>query len=393
MTRVSRRLRPVLVLLLASVLAGCGTLVDMGKDRPVERRRIFLNDPAANDSLPATLVTNGLSVVLRPGKNYRLSFRAASPDAQLDFYVRSEGGYTFQKTIDPESSGTLRSFLLQPTRSTADFYVVFLRAPGGGMAVPPDSIRLVPADTALSSTLAVRLHMVRQLTGLPGDSAKAAYAQAFNVKLREVYAAQGILVDTSTSIVEPDAPPLAVDFGAAGVTLPGTRRSGAVNIYLVDDITSNLEGATVLGFAPREALDLSTSGESRVVLNVRGGSASAMAVTAAHEIGHFLGLRHTSATEQDRGFDRDESNRDDGFASTPFCSALLKRPAGMTEIVLDGPDGMPYCLRVTGSQTDCGCSLEERRNLMYPYRCPGVTQETIGDDQARFIQSNLRAFQ
>src|SRR5690606_37655351 len=133
---------------------------------------------------------------------------------------------------------------------------------------------------------------------------------------------------------------------------PGERRSGAINIYLVDNIDAGDVDGTILGFAPREAFDLSGDAESRVILNARGGSASAMATTAAHEIGHFLGLRHTSATLLDREYDNDESNRNDGFASTPFCNALEKSSA-RSDAVIRVRGGRPYCLRTTGTAATC----------------------------------------
>lgn len=380
--------------MLGLLVSGCGSIVDMGGgSRTIDPRRMFVNDPALNALLPSSIVDQGVFFVLQPGKPYTLHVRNGSAGV-LDFWEQT-GNNSFGRleVLTGTTQGGDRNFALQApeSRDSAAFYVAFFRATSGAQLPAPESVRLFPADTSLQSdTLSVRLLMVRQLTGYADSAAKAAYAQLFHAKLKSVYAAYGITVDTSTLVVEPNSAPLTVSFDTVLPALPGARLAGAINLYLVDNIQSDRTGAgsTVLGFAPREALDLSTNRESRVLLNVRGGDPVDMAVTAAHEIGHFLGLRHTTATQVDRDADGDESNRNDGFASTPFCPALEKRPPA--EIILPGNGGRPYCLRVAGTSITCGC--DDRNNLMYPYQCQ-VTQETLGSDQQVFLRRNLRLYQ
>jgi hypothetical protein len=386
---------------LGLLLSGCGELVDMGRNRDVDPRRVYVNDAAANDSLPSTFVKEGLLFVLQPGKSYRLRLKTPVATDSMVLYIRGSGGtFTpFQTLGSTAQSANLRIFSLQaPTnKTTADYYLAFLRGGGGGPATMPDSVRLVPVDTVQADTIAVRLLMVRQLTspvssGYMNDAAKALYARNFHNELRSIYAAYGVTVDTSTVIVETSGEPLTVTFDGSSFPIPGTRRQNAVNIYLVDSIRSEGSQGMILGFAPREAIDLATNPESRVVLNVRGGSAVEMAVTAAHEIGHFLGLRHTTATLQDRGFDRDESNRDDGFRSTPYC-AILEKPSVQSparEIVVQGPGGAAYCLRVAGVSATCNCP--DVGNLMYPYGCNPAGQKALGADQRVFMRNNLRLY-
>jgi len=387
-------------LLAAALVSGCGTLIDLGRSGEVDPRRAYLNDQAANDSLPSTLITEGLLLVLQPGgKQYRLRTPGGSASDPLDLYTRNaSGGFTFQQSIAGTASGGGAQYTLSgvTSKSTADYYLVFLRGTNGMPVTRPDSVKFIPVDTAGATSVSVRLHMVRKLRGLSNAAAKGAYANAFHAELKTVFQAYNIAIDTSTAIVEPDGDSLTIVFNGDAVALPGTKQAGAINIYLVNSIEGGSEGATVVGFAPREAFDLSTNEESRIVLNVQGGSASSMAVTAAHEMGHFLGLRHTSATETDRGFDNDESNRDDGFSSTPYCVDLTKRAvtgagdAGSRNIEVKGRDGRAWCLRVTGTAVTCACA--DVNNLMYPYKCQ-ATQKTLGADQQRFIRNNLRVFQ
>jgi hypothetical protein len=374
----------------AFLLAGC--LVNMGRNNTVDPRRLFLNDVAANDSLPSTFLKEGLIFVLQPGDSYRLRLKSAAVTDSVVFYARNTNGeFSPLSSIGgTDAGGGFRSFAVAPSKSTPDYYLAFLRAANGGTASLPDSVRLVVTDTTPATQIAVRLLMVRGLSGLTNDSLKAEYAQAFHTELRSVYAAYGITIDTSTVIVEPTGTALTLVFNGDFVSLPGERRTDGINMYLVDSIRNEGSAGMVVGFAPREAFDLAASGESRIVLNVRGGSAASMAVTAAHEMGHFIGLRHTTATTTDRGFDEDESNRDDGFASTPYCSSLEKRAASPAEReeIIRGPRGRAYCMRVTGTALTCGCS--DAPNLMFPYACNPAGQKSLGADQQKFVRTNLR---
>lgn len=383
----------------AALLSACGDLVDMGGGRDVNPRRLYVNDAARNDSLPPGIVSEGVLFVLQPGKPYELRLKTSSPGDVLDFRERAASGAfpEYQKL-----SGTVRdgyvAYSLEPTKETAEYYYAFLlRADGSGApGTPPDSaVRLVPVDAAPAESLAVRLLMVRELTspttaGFMDAAEKADYARAFHTELRNIYAEYGIAVDTSTLIVEPTVAPLAVSLDTADIAIPGTRRENAVNIYLVDALSSETTEGLILGFAPRESIDLHTDTESRVLINVRGGSATEMAVTAAHEMGHFFGLRHTSATERDRGYDRDESNRDDGFPLTPFCSILRKEAAGgagSRVVTARARDGRAFCLRVAGVSNTCDCP--DAGNLMYPYGCNSANQKALSADQRTFLRVNM----
>ena len=121
-----------------------------------------------------------------------------------------------------------------------------------------------------------------------------------SAQLTGLAASSGVLspVFDSASVVFP--------FNSTVTQLPGKRIPGCANLYLVDSISIGNPGdglvGTMLGFAPREGVDLDQDVKSRVILSNphRLGTAfSYLAVTAAHELGNLLGLRHTVSTRHD----------------------------------------------------------------------------------------------
>lgn len=62
-------------------------------------------------------------------------------------------------------------------------------------------------------------------------------------------------------------------------------------------------------------------------------NAERIVYTALHEIGHFFGLRHTTATRSDQDSNGDYSIYDDGFSDTPYC---FEKPSNKAFLVKKG---------------------------------------------------------
>ncbi len=216
------------------------------------------------------------------------------------------------------------------------------------------------------------------------------------------------------SIVTPDSAAAVLNFGPTFVPLPGTRVANAANLYLVDNITFTgaPSGESVLGFSPREVVDMSTDEDSRVILSAQGAIASggtssitsgipSLATTTAHELGHFFGLRHPTATTVDLENDNDGSNQDDGFASTPVCTELTK-PAAGENIVTAAYNKRAYCLYMASATicpptTPVNCNTLAT-NLMFAYSYPSCSispksQRVLTSEQQVFFRRNLALLQ
>jgi hypothetical protein len=220
--------------------------------------------------------------------------------------------------------------------------------------------------------------------------ARAAFAEAVLRGMDTLFSAYGLDFIGTWEDVNPTGPSVAVEFGNSFHPLPGIRRTGAAHLYVVDSIY--LQGASpgsgsILGFAPREAVDLHQDPESRVVLNVRMRIPSVVANTAAHELGHFFGLRHTTASDLDMQYDDDFSNLDDGFLSTPVCPIPLSKSSAVPAFSAERsarPQFQYVAAPVFPSPAVCG----DVSNLMFPYACED--QVLLTSEQQVFLRRNLR---
>lgn len=125
-------------------------------------------------------------------------------------------------------------------------------------------------------------------------------------------------------------------------------------------------------------------------------SDSLIANTMAHEIGHFLGLRHTTATANDILSGDDRSIQDDGLASTPFneaCFSTFNRlkgdshPGCQTIWMRHGHHNIQY--RITKLTQAALSDCPDAGNLMFPTVVPGVEQVEFESEQGDIIDKTL----
>lgn len=378
-----------------SILSSCTPI--MLEEERVGDRRVYVNDKAPNDSLARDLLDDGVKFVLQPGKAYLFSVLTDRTSDVLDVHSLHGSGRRSFKKINAIHDGSRQIFALTSTLSAANFFTARLLT--GDQAGALSSIREVSLESsegAYYDTLRVKLLFIRTLKNLPDAAAKNRFAAAFFEEMSLVLRPYGITVAGMVEVVEPASSSLVFPFSNLYVSLPGTREANHAHLYLVDSISVGNPGTgpvgEVLGFAPREVVDISDHRESRVILANRASmDIERLAVTAVHELGHFYGMRHTVSTRHDMLQDDDDSNVEDGFKDTPMCELdrFLAKTAEVPASAGDGPDAGRYCLRIAGSS--CANTLCDLRNLMHPVEC-STGQIRLSGEQVSFLKRNMALY-
>lgn len=401
--RRPRPRRPLRAALAGALLAlgSCSPIMVEEEDPP--DRRVYVNDHAANDSLDRAIAREGVKFVLQPGKPYVLGVATARTTDVLEVNLLQAGGQKAYMKIPAVHDGTRELFSITSNHSSASFFTARL-LPGGNPLLDGSiqDVVLQSMAAVAADTLRIKLLFVQSLANLPSQASKQAFANEFFARMNTLFNQYAIVVAGIIEVVDPELGPLNFPFTDNFVGLRGSRAPNHAHMYLVDSITvgdaSTGPVGTVLGFSAREVVDISEHRESRVILANRAAPAR-LAITAAHELCHFFGMRHSVSTEHDMRQDLDYSNVEDGFSDTRTCNLGLGKsgagahPAAPLPGGEDGPDGGPagpYCLRIASNAcTEISCDL---RNLMHPVECENLNQTVLSGEQVLFLKRNMSLY-
>ena len=388
-----------------------------------------------NDSLPGDSVLNhlgsGVKIWTQPGGEYLLEVETDAEEMELNRFEMPENGRirTSARVTAGECDGERCAFSFSGGTAQA-FWLAALSVDGGrNGATGIRSVRFGGEGTN-SARLPVTILFLGRLTGLPSDSARAEFAENLVARMNGHYAGTGVevslrgwrrgsghpvaayaktLSDTATFFFDDSSWKF---FWNAGGTreLHGDALSegwsdedgAALEIAVVEAI----DDVGIVGISPLPGISLEAGRSSVAVVGVQAmmsngslvpNSREQIAYTMAHEVGHFLGLRHTTATWEDRKTFFDYSMHDDGLSDTPFdylCEAgtagtsFSASLTGTAETRVREALLRPDLVEFSASPERC----PDRNNLMFPYipEDSAAADVELSPSQGLLMRTNLR---
>lgn len=274
--------------------------------------------------------------------------------------------------------------------------------------------------------LGINVHFIGLDSRYPTVESRESIAQYIVSEMAEIYGAGGvtmgqveiltgaehplygsILKDASNLSFNPDPILWEIEFnGSQSLSIDslsgGLDASMRSNLDIV--IVPYIQGIGYVGIAPFFGRTLGSGYSSAAVVGAstqlssiryEENSDSLMANTLAHEIGHFLGLRHTTSTATDMQVNGDRSILEDGLVSTPFDEGCQ---TGLSKRIASGAGGcQTLWIRNPHHQTQYRVSklvssnqnCSDSDNLMFPVVVSGVEQREFTAEQGHLVQQTL----
>ena len=403
------------------VLLGCSE-VDRGE--PVLQPSfmspyvLFPNDLALSDSVAAYL-TSGAVLSLHPGVSYTLSFdKDPSLDEAPILQLFRVGGALDEQMYSIRHVRSLKA-VEKDGRYYYDFvceendrakWVTTLALDGEFYRGNVKNVRL-DAEGPYSKNFSINLIVVGKVIFPDSSMTVEAFADSMLKAFRRFF--KGITIDTLYVRYAHEHPDLGKKYPANEPWLAGRSSDDLFvselggwpenelkkNLDLV--LVHRIEADHVLGYSYLYAGNFGGGEGSTVVIGTRektpyGESevtAGEIIETAVHESGHFLGLRHTTATRSDMEATLDYSVVEDGFEDTPYCRQLLASGLLKRNAVVPSDFAVPaYRLNMAASTASFNIAdCPDSRNLMFP-SVTGEEFDGFSEQQLEHVRKNLTVF-
>lgn len=378
------------------------------------------NDAIHGDSVLSTF-KRGLLIETRANSEYSLVIQYDGtdlPDLNL-FLWESDIISTQARVIHGQIQGDLIEYQWSENKNQPQLYVGVLSSGESHLKSKISSVKYTGYGSDVNS-LGINLHFVGVDSRFTSVQARKNFANQVKSEIANLYQQGGLsltevkvvngkshpkygdLLESMVDVyfdyidwsIQSESSSLPVDSMSSGMSAPSNKNLDVVVVPYID-------GRGIVGIAPFSGGSLLKGWKSVVVVAVstkdiimEENSDSIIVNTLAHEIGHFLGLRHTSSTSADLLGSSDNSIVHDGISDTPFeasCQNSLGKIIAVnktctSQYIYTG--GRPSEYKISKlSMANPGCPDDD--NLMFPKLVLGVEQNVFTVMQGEVAKSTI----